>query len=201
MTHEEIYNYVRMICGSLLMVGMFMIPSCEDNEVEEQVLLEPSMQMWVNGDPISPYTYYAQVNTYGEKTLGEDGKVKKLFVLHLQREVGRVLPTLEHYAAVWYDEDAEDNSDLIDPGLYLNYGPTDTLAHTREKKLTMEITGTDDYVEFAQSEIYVNEDNKISGMANGKFWNPYRNEMQIGLLIFENIEIGTDPEATFYTGE
>ena len=65
----------------------------------------------------------------------------------------------------------------------------------------MEITGTDDYVEFAQSEIYVNEDNKISGMANGKFWNPYRNEMQIGLLIFENIEIGTDPEATFYTGE
>ena len=38
-------------------------------------------------------------------------------------------------------------------------------------------------------------------MANGKFWNPYRNEMQIGLLIFENIEIETDPEATFYTGE
>ena len=178
-----------------------MIPSCEDERVEEEVALEPSMQMWVNGDPISPYTYYAQVNTYGEKTLGEDGKIKKLFVLHLQREVGRVLPTLEHYAAVWYDEDAEDNSNLIDPGLYLNYGPTDTLAHTREKTLTMEITGTDDYVEFAQSEIYVNEDNKISGMANGKFWNPYRNEMQIGLLIFENIEIETDPEATFYTGE
>ena len=177
-----------------------MIPSCEDNEVQEEVMLEPSMQMWVNGDPISPYTYYAQVNTYGEKTLGEDGKIKKLFVLHLQREVGRVLPTLEHYAAVWYDEDAEDNSDLIDPGLYLNYGPTDTLAHTREQTLTMEITGTDDYVEFGQSEIYVNNDNKISGMANGKFWNPYRNEMQIGLLIFENIEIGTDPEATFYTG-
>ena len=32
MKHEEIYNTVRMICGSLLMVGMFMIPSCEDNE-------------------------------------------------------------------------------------------------------------------------------------------------------------------------
>ena len=42
------------------------------------------------------------------------------------------------------------------------------------------------------AKIYVNEDNKISGMANGKFWNPYRNEMQIGLLIFENIKIGTD---------
>ena len=41
--------------------------------------------------------------------------------------------------------------------------------------------------DFAQSEIYVNDGNKVSGMANGKFWNPYRNEEQLGLLIFENI--------------
>ena len=200
MTHEEIYNYVRMICGSLLMVGMFMIPSCEDNRVEEEVSLEPMMQLWVNGDYINPYTYYAQINTYGEKVLGEDGKIKKLFVLHLQREIGRVLPDLEHYAAIWYDEDGEDNAMLIDPGLYLNYGPTDTLAHTREQTLNMEIIGSQDYTDFAQSEIYINNDNKVSGMANGKFWNPYRNEEQLGLLIFENIEIGTDTSATFYTG-
>jgi hypothetical protein len=64
----------------------------------------------------------------------------------------------------------------------------------------MEIIGSLDYTEFAQSEIYVNENNKISGMANGKFYNPYRDEMQIGLLIFENIAIGTDPDATFYQG-
>ena len=145
MTHEEIYNYVRMICGSLLMVGMFMIPSCEDNRVEEEVSLEPMMQLWVNGDYINPYTYYAQINTYGEKVLGEDGKIKKLFVLHLQREIGRVLPDLEHYAAIWYDEDGVDNAMLIDPGLYLNYGPTDTLAHTREQTLNMEIIGSQDY--------------------------------------------------------
>ena len=201
MKHEEIYNYVRMICGSLLMVGMFMMPSCEDNRVEEEVSLEPSMQLWVNGDYINPYTYYAQINTYGEKTLGEDGKIKKLFVLHLQREIGRVLQDLEHYAAIWYDEDGEDNAMLIDPGLYLNYGPTDTLAHTREQTLNMEIIGSQDYTDFAQSEIYVNNDNKVSGMANGKFWNPYRNEEQLGLLIFENIEIGMDPEGTFYDDE
>jgi hypothetical protein len=72
------------------MVGMFMIPSCEDNTVEE-VSLEPMMQLWVNGDYINPYTYYAQINTYGEKVLGEDGKIKKLFVLHLQREVSSLL--------------------------------------------------------------------------------------------------------------
>ena len=65
MKHEEIYNTVRMICGSLLMVGIFMIPSCEDNEVEEQVSLEPSMKMWVNGDEIRPYEYYEHITTYG----------------------------------------------------------------------------------------------------------------------------------------
>lgn len=198
MNHEEIYNYVRVLCGSLLLVSCLSINSCEDNVVEEDT--SPHMEMWVNGDPINPYEYYAQVNTYGEKSIGEDGKVKKLLVLHLQREIGRVLPTVEHYAAIWYDEDGIDNDDLIDPGLYLNYGPTDTLADTREQTMSMEITGLDDYVEFAQSEISINEDNKISGMANGQFYNPYRDEMQMGLLIFRNIEIGTDPEATFYTG-
>ena len=55
MKHEEIYNTVRMICGSLLMIGMLIIPSCEDEVVEEEIVLEPSMQLWVNGDYIDPY--------------------------------------------------------------------------------------------------------------------------------------------------
>ena len=80
MKHEEIYNNIRTTVGILLLTVMFMTPSCEDNVVEEQVSLEPMMQLWVNGDYIDPYTYYAQINTYGEKTLGEDGKIKKLFV-------------------------------------------------------------------------------------------------------------------------
>ncbi len=199
MKHEEIYNTVRMICGSLLMVGMFMMPSCEDNRVEEEVSLEPMMQLWVNGDYINPYTYYAQINTYGEKVLGEDGKIKKLFVLHLQREIGRVLPDLEHYAAIWYDEDAEDNSNLIDPGLYLNYGPEDTLD--REQSINLEIIGSQDYTNFGQAEITKIEDNKVSGIINGQFYNPYRDELQIALLVFDNIEIGMDPEGTFYDDE
>ena len=73
MTHEEIYNTVRMLCGSLLMVSMFTLPSCEDDRVEE-VVLEPNMEMWVNGDPIDPYTYYGSITTFGQKKLGEDGK-------------------------------------------------------------------------------------------------------------------------------
>ena len=199
MKHEEIYNYVRMICGSLLMVGMFAIPSCEDNRVEEEVVLEPNMQMWVNGDPIDPFTYYGSITTFGQKKLGEDGKIKKLLVFHFQREVGRVLPTLEHYATIWYDEDAEDNSNLIDPGLYLNYGSEDTLD--REQSINLEIIGSQDYTNFGQAEITKIEDNKVSGVVNGQFYNPYRDELQIALLVFDNIEIGMDPEGTFYDGE
>jgi len=199
MKHEEIYNYVRMICGSLLMVGMFAIPSCEDNEVQEEVVLEPNMQMWVNGDPINPYTYYGSITTFGKKELGEDGKIKKLLVFHFQREVGRVLPTLEHYATIWYDEDGEDNNNLIDAGMYLNYGAEDTLD--RDKTINLEIIGSQDYTNFGQAEITKVEDNKVSGIVNGQFYNPYRDELQIALLVFDNIEIGMDPEGTFYDDE
>ena len=173
--------------------------SCEDNRIEEQTLSEPSMQMWVNGDQIDPFTYYGSITTFGQKKLGEDGKIKKLLVFHFQREVGRVLPTLEHYATIWYDEDAEDDGNLIDQGLYLNYGNEDTL--NREQSINLEIIGSQDYTDFGQAEITKVEENKVSGMVNGQFYNPYRDELQIALLIFDNIEIGMDPEGTFYDGE
>ena len=172
--------------------------SCESNEVEE-VVLEPSMEMWVNGDPIDPFTYYGSITTFGSKKIGEDGKIKKLLVFHFQREVGRVLPELEHYATIWYDQDATDNDNLIDEGLYLNFGVEDTVG--RDKTINLEIIGSLDYTDFGQAEITKVEDNTISGMVNGQFYNPYRDELQIALLIFENIEIGMDPEGTFYTGE
>ena len=197
MKYYEIYNNVRLFC----LIGILSIftLSCEDKVVEEEVVLEPSMEMWVNGDPIDPFTYYGSITTFGQKTLGEDGKIKKLLVFHFQREVGRVLPTLEHYATIWYDNDAEDNSNLIDAGMYLNYGAEDTLD--RDKTINLEIIGSQDYTNFGQAEITKVEDNKVSGIVNGQFYNPYRDELQIALLIFENIEIGMDPEGTFYTGE
>ena len=43
-------------------------------------------------------------------------------------------------------------------------------------------------------------DGKVDGIADGYFFNPYRNEMQHGVIIFENLEVGSDPEATFYQG-
>ena len=182
----------------LLLLCFVLFLSCEDNNVEK-VSKEPHMQMWVNGDPIDPFTYYGSITTFGQKSVGEDGKIKKLLVFHFQREVGRVLPELEHYATIWYDKDGEDNDDLIDAGLYLNYGAEDTLD--REQSINLEIIGSQDYTNFGQAEITEVEDNKISGVVNGQFYNPYRDELQIALLVFENIEIGIDPEGTFYDGE
>ena len=197
MKYYEIYNNVRLFC--LMGILSVFTLSCEDTRVEEEVILEPSMQMWVNGDPIDPFTYYGSITTFGSKSLGEDGKIKKLLVFHFQREVGRVLPTLEHYATIWYDNDAEDNNNLIDQGMYLNYGAEDTLD--RDKTINLEIIGSQDYTNFGQAEITKVEDNKVSGIVNGQFYNPYRDELQIALLVFDNIEIGMDPEGTFYTGE
>ena len=197
MKYYEIYNNVRLFC--LMGILSVFTLSCEDTRVEEEVVLEPSMQMWVNGDPIDPFTYYGSITTFGSKSLGEDGKIKKLLVFHFQREVGRVLPTLEHYATIWYNHNAEDNNDLIDAGMYLNYGAEDTLD--RDKTINLEIIGSQDYTNFGQAEITKVEDNKVSGIVNGQFYNPYRDELQIALLVFDNIEIGMDPEGTFYTGE
>ena len=183
----------------LLLLFFVLLFSCEDNTSEENVSTEPFMQMWVNGDPIDPFTYYGSITTFGQKSVGEDGKIKKLLVFHFQREVGRVLPELEHYATIWYDKYGDDNDNLIDAGLYLNYGSEDTLD--REQSINLEIIGSQDYTNFGQAEITEIKDNKISGVVNGQFYNPYRDELQIALLIFENIEIGMDPEGTFYTGD
>ena len=73
----------------LLLVGL-LFWSCEDSrEVEEPREL---IQMWLDGNEIPVYDYYESVTTYGVKTLTEDGNVKKVFVIHFQKEFGRVTP-------------------------------------------------------------------------------------------------------------
>ena len=41
----------------LLLLFFVLFLSCEDKVVEEEIILEPMMQLWVNGDYINPYTY------------------------------------------------------------------------------------------------------------------------------------------------
>ena len=173
--------------------------SCEDTRVEE--VLEESIKMWVNGTEIIAREYYESITTYGASSVQEDGSIKKIFVLHFQREDGRVTPEKEHYALIMYDNNGSIAEQPIDEKLYLGGTQVDSLLlQTTSGRITLEIVGLSDYTEFAQASIDKYEDGKVSGMADGYFFNPYRNEMQHGIIIFDNLEVGSDPEATFYQG-
>ena len=183
----------------LLSAAMFLHFSCEDSRVEEK--LEENIEMWVNGSEFNVREYYESITTYGAAVTQEDGSIKKIFVLHFQREDGRVTPEKEHYALIMYDNAGQDNGQLIDTKLYLGGTQMDSLLlGTTSGRITLEIVGLSDFTEFAQASIQKYEDGKISGIADGYFFNPYRNEMQHGIIIFDNLVVGTDPEATFYQG-
>ena len=197
MKYYEIYNNVKLFC----LVGILSILtfSCEDDRVGEP--LEENIEMWVNGSEFNVREYYESITTYGASSVQEDGSIKKIFVLHFQREDGRVTPEKEHYALIMYDNNGQDNGQLIDTKLYLGGTQMDSLLlETTSGRITLEIVGLSDFTEFAQASIQKYEDGKVSGIADGYFFNPYRNEMQHGIIIFDNLEVGTDPEATFYQG-
>jgi len=182
----------------LLLVGL-LFWSCGDDRNEEP--LEESIEMWVNGSEFNVREYYESITTYGAAVTQEDGSIKKIFVLHFQREDGRVTPEKEHYALIMYDNNGQDNGQLIDTKLYLGGTQMDSLLlETTSGRITLEIVGLSDFTEFAQASIQKYEGGKVSGIADGYFFNPYRNEMQHGIIIFDNLEVGTDPEATFYQG-
>ena len=193
---EKIINPLIWIILLLIGVSTF---SCGDDRNEEP--LEESIEMWVNGSEFNVREYYESITTYGASSVQEDGSIKKIFVLHFQREDGRVTPEKEHYALIMYDNNGQDNGQLIDTKLYLGGTQMDSLLlETTSGRITLEIVGLSDFTEFAQASIQKYEDGKISGIADGYFFNPYRNEMQHGIIIFDNLEVGTDPEATFYQG-
>ena len=175
----------------LLLLLLIVLFSCEDERVEVPVV--EYIGMWVNGDIIPVYDYYESITTYGVKTLKEDGSFKKTFVIHFQKEFGRISPNKEHYALIFYDNDAKDNNDLIDLGVHIN---PDTAS---SKGITLEIVGVSDYTVNAQGIINKLHDNVVSGYAEGTYWNPYRDEFQNGLIVFENVEIETDTSNTFYS--
>ena len=182
----------------LLLMGL-LFWSCEDNRTEEPLV--ENIQMFVNGTEIIAREYYESITTYGASEVQEDGSVKKIFVLHFQREDGRITPEKEHYALIMYDNAGQDNGQPIDEKLYLGGTQMDSLLlQTTSGRITLEIVGLSDYTEFSQASISKYEDGLVSGVADGYFFNPYRDEMQHGIIIFDNLEVGTDPEATFYQG-
>jgi hypothetical protein len=187
-----------------LLLILLLLFGCEDERTVDPVV--ENIQMWVNGDIIPVYDYYESITTLGISShahTAHEGDcnpscpapdaIKKLFVIHFQKDGGRVSVEKEHYALIFYDYDAKDNYDLIDLGVYVNPASEST------KGIVLEIVGASDYTTNGQGIINELHDNVVSGYAEGTFWNPYREEFQNGLVVFENLEIGTDTTNTFYS--
>ena len=182
----------------ILLMGL-LFWSCEDDRNEEPLV--ENIQMFVNGTEIIAREYYESITTYGASEVQEDGSVKKIFVLHFQREDGRITPEKEHYALIMYDNAGQDNGQPIDEKLYLGGTQMDSLLlQTTSGRITLEIVGLSDYTEFSQASISKYEDGLVSGVADGYFFNPYRNEMPVISCPVAGDVVGTDPEATFYQG-
>ena len=184
----------------ILLMGL-LFWSCEDDRLPEP---EENIQMIVNGAEIIAREYYESITTYGASEVQEDGSIKKVFVLHFQREDGRVTPEKEHYALIMYDDNGADNGQPIDEKLYVGGTAVDSLRpdllEATSGRITLEIVGLSDFTEFGQGAITKYEDGLVDGMVDGYFFNQYRDEMQHGVIIFDNLEVGSDPEATFYQG-
>ena len=174
-----------------LLLFLLLLFSCEDDRTADEP--QELIHMWLDGNEIPVYDYYESVTTYGVKTLTDSGDVKKVFVIHFQKDGGRITPEKEHYALIMYDIDAINNDDLIDEGVYVNPASEST------KGVTLEIVGLSDYTSNAQGSIIRNERNAVDGVVEGTFYNQFAESMQNGLLLFENVTIGTDTANTFYS--
>ena len=182
-----------------LLLLLLLLFSCDDERVAEEP--QELIQMWLDGTEIPVYDYYESVTTYGVKSLMDSGDVKKVFVIHFQKEDGRVTPEKEHYALIMYDNNGADNGQLIDEKLYIGGTEVDPLVlESTSGRVALEIVGLSDYTEFGQGSIDKYDNGFVSGMVDGYFYNPYADIMQHGVIIFENLEVGTDSEATFYQG-
>jgi len=186
----------------LLLVGL-LFWSCEDQREEDPIV--SNIDMWLDGGEIPVEDYYEKVTTFGKAFISpeecqigshnpcDEYHMKKIFVIHFQKEDGRVTPEKEHYAVVFYDYNGLEDGNLIDEGVYVW---PDTNVN---QGINLEIVGLSDYTTAAQGVIRESADGRVSGIAEGNFYNPYREKFQNGLVVFENLEVGTDTSNTFYS--
>ena len=188
----------------LTLLSILFIFSCDDR-VEE---IGPEvMRMWIDGEEVDIAERYESVTTYGSRDVyldstGSDGtwivqqKTKKIFVIHFQREDGRIELLDEHYALIYVDWDAANyTTSLINEGFYSN-------PATDDKEVLLQIVGPYDYTIGAEAEItklqMLPSGQYVSGRAEGSFFNPFANAEVYGILEFENLHIGTDEGNTTY---
>ena len=197
-----------MIKRILLGLTMLFTFSCDDLLEEEF-----PMKLWLNGVEIDVQAEYERITTFGDQIeyQGYDTTktfLKKIFIIHFQKEAGRVELNKEHYAVVFTDWEGDvSNSQPIDEGQYVwpsicPVCPRACMHGAPSKWVRMEIIGEDDYGVSGQAHIETISESgntwTITGDAEGIFYNPYSEEDMHGVIEFTNLEIETDEDNTPY---
>ena len=200
---------IRKLFLSLALMFTF---SCDDLLLEEEF----PMKLWLNGEEIDVEAEYERITTFGEQIeysqQVEPGDsityIKKILVIHFQKEGGRIELNKEHYAVVFTDwEGDSSNSQPIDAGEYVwpsicPVCPRACMHGEPSKWVRMEIIGEDDYGISGTAHIETISESgdtwTISGDGEGIFYNPYSEVNMEGRIEFTNLTIETDSENTPY---
>jgi hypothetical protein len=195
----------RKLFLSLVLMFTF---SCEDLLEEEY-----PMKLWLNGEEVDVEAEYERITTYGEQVeyfndVDSTTYIKKIFIIHFQKEAGRIELTNEHYAVVFTDWEGDvSNGQPIDEGQYVwpsicPVCPRACMHGEPSKWVRMEIIGEDDYGISGEAHVdnIYGEDGSwtVSGTGEGIFYNPYAESNMEGRIEFTNLTIETDSENTPY---
>ena len=196
----------RKLFLSLVLMFTF---SCEDNTAEEDY----SLKLWVNGEEVNVESDFKQVTTYTESVeyAGYDSSVtfiKKILVIHFQKEDSRVDLNKEHYAVIFTDWEGDTSNGLpIDEGSYqwpsiCPVCPRACMHGEPSKWVRMEIIGDSDVAVSGTAHIESIDENgdtwTISGEGEGIFYNPYSEENMSGRIEFTNLKVDTSQDNTPY---
>ena len=197
-----------MIKRILLGLTMLFTFSCDDLLEEEF-----PMKLWLNGVEIDVQAEYERITTFGDQIeyQGYDTTktfLKKIFIIHFQKEAGRIELTNEHYAVVFTDWEGDTSNGLpIDEGSYqwpsvCPVCPRKCIHGASSKWVRMEIIGDSDVAVGGEAHIdnvVGSEGNwTISGEGEGTFFNPYIDDNMSGKIEFKNLKIKTDSEESPY---
>ena len=196
----------RKLFLSLILIFTF---SCDDLLEEEF-----PMKLWLNGEEIDVQAEYERITTFGEQIeyQGYDTTktfLKKIFIIHFQKEAGRIELTNEHYAVVFTVWEGDTSNGLpIDEGSYqwpsvCPVCPRACMHGAPSKWVRMEIIGDSDVAVSGTAHIESIDESgdtwTISGEGEGVFYNPYAESNVAGRIEFTDLKIETDEENTPYS--
>ena len=184
--------------------------SCEDLLTEEEF----PMKLWLNGEEVDVEAEYQRITTFAEEIeyVGFDTTktfVKKILVIHFQKEDSRVDLNKEHYAVIFTDWEGDTSNGLpIDEGSYqwpsiCPVCPRACMHGEPSKWVRMEIIGDSDVAVSGEAHIETISQSgdswTISGEGEGIFYNPYAEANMEGRIEFTNLKVEKDTANTPYS--